>query len=138
TAGSVPLFGPNGTVVFQFTDGKANYIGQIRKDGSNYSKVVPYPIADVLTISPDRRWVAASISSGFSTATMALPTGGGSPRRICSGNCPVAWAADGKFVYLGLAPGSQAAHGKTLAIPIPPGETLPNLPTSGIRGLGDA
>ena len=68
-------------------------------------------------------------------ATMAVPIGGGSPRRICSGFCPVAWAPDRKFLYVGLAPSSQTTRGKTVAIPIPPGETLPNLPASGIRGL---
>jgi hypothetical protein len=32
-------------------------------------------------------------------------------------------------------PGSQTTRAKTLAIPIPPGEALPNLPESGIRAL---
>jgi DNA-binding winged helix-turn-helix (wHTH) protein/Tol biopolymer transport system component len=134
TGESAPSFGPDGKVVFQFTDGKANYIGRIASDGSNRSKVVPEAIADLYTRSPDRRWILA----GNAAATVAVPTGGGSSRRICSWNCPAAWAPDGKFLYVGLTPSSQTTRGKTLAIPIPPREDLPNLPASGIRGLEDA
>jgi hypothetical protein len=43
--------------------------------------------------------------------------------------------SDRKFLYVGLAPSSQTTRGKTIAIPIPAGETLPNLPASGIRRL---
>jgi DNA-binding winged helix-turn-helix (wHTH) protein/Tol biopolymer transport system component len=134
-----PHFGPDAQVVFQFTDGKANYIGQIRKDGSDRSKVVPYPIFDLHhTISPDRRWVMAGVPLPNGSGTMAVPIGGGSSRRICSGLCPAEWAPDGKFLYVGLAPNSRTTRGQTLAIPIPAGETLPNLPSSGIRGPEDA
>jgi hypothetical protein len=138
TGERAPRFGPDAQVVFQFTDGKANYIGQIRKDGSDRSKVVPYPIFDLHTSSPDRRWVVAGVPLPNDSATMAVPVGGGSSRRICSGLCPAEWAPDGRFLYVGLAPNSQTTRGKTLAIPIPAGETLPNLPSSGIQGPEDA
>jgi len=138
TGERAPRFGPDAQVVFQFTDGKANYIGQIRKDGSDRSKLVPYPIFDIGSVSPDRRWVMAGVPLPNDGATMAIPIGGGSSRRICSCCCPVAWAPDGKFLYVGLAPNSLTTSGKTLAIPIPAGEALPNLPSSGIRGPEDA
>jgi Tol biopolymer transport system component len=128
-----PHFGPAGNVVFQFTDGKVNYVGQIRTDGSGRSKVVPYPIFDLYGVSADRRWLIAHVPNG--NATMAIPIEGGSARRVCNGSCPVAWAPDGKYLYVGIAPGSQATRGKTLAIPIPPGESIPSLPESGIRVL---
>jgi Tol biopolymer transport system component len=134
TGGSRPRFGPDGRVVFQFTDGKTNYIGQIRKDGSDRSKVVSYPIFDLYSISRDRHWLIAHVPNG--NATVAVPIGGGSERRICSGGyCPVAWGPDGRFLYVGVAIGSQTTRGKTLAIPILPGEALPKLPASGIRAL---
>jgi Tol biopolymer transport system component len=131
TGERTPFFGPGGAVVFQFTDGKANYIGRMARDGSGRSQVTPATIADLHTISPDRRWILA----GNATATIAVPTEGGTLRRICNWNCPAAWAPNGKFLYVGLSPGSQSTHGETLVIPIPPGETLPNLPVSGIQGL---
>ncbi|HUS07795.1 MAG TPA: hypothetical protein VMZ52_15930, partial [Bryobacteraceae bacterium] len=68
----------------------------------------------------------------------AAPTGGGAPRRICEGFRPVAWSPDGKFFYVGVKRSSRTASGKTLAIPLSPGETLPTLPAAGIRGLEDA
>ena len=49
----------------------------------------------------------------------------------------VAWAPDGKFLYVGLALSSRTSHGKTLAIPIPPGEAFPKLPASGISRQED-
>lgn len=137
TGERAPLFGPDEQVVFQFTDGKSNYIGKIRKDGSNRSKVVPYPVFSLDTISPDRHWVVADVPLLTDSATMAVPIGGGSSRRICNCCCPAAWAPDGKFLYVGLAPNSRTTRGKTLAIPIPGGETLPNLSSSGIRGPED-
>jgi hypothetical protein len=51
---------------------------------------------------------------------------------------PPVWAPDGKFLYIGIEPSSQTSRGKTLAIPILAGETLPELPASGIRGLEEA
>src|SRR5262249_50260223 len=59
-------------------------------------------------------------------------------RTVCREPCRAAWAPDGKFLYLGLAPASQASRGKTVVIPIPHGETFPDLPVSGIRGFDAA
>jgi len=132
-----PHFGPDAQVMFQFTDGKANYVGQIKKDGSDLSKVLPYPISAFLAVSPDQRWIVVDIPLPDDDATMAFPIGGGSSRRICSW-CSVGWAPDGKFFYIGVAPNSQTTRSKTLAIPVPAGETLPKLSSSGIRGPEDA
>jgi hypothetical protein len=46
-----------------------------------------------------------------------------------------AWAPDGKFLYVNLRQESRGNRAKTIAIPIPQGQALPNLPSSGIRGL---
>lgn len=135
-----PHFGPDGRLLFQMTDGKANYLVRAKKDGSDRSKVVPYPTGNIQGMSPDRRWVMLGLrlpdrSTG---AEMALPVGGGAPRQICAGFCPVAWAPDGRFFYVGVTPSSRTSPGKTLAIPVPLGETFPRLPPSGIRGPEDA
>ena len=137
TGERAPHFGPNSQVVFQFTDGKANYVGQIRKDGSERSKLFPYPISALVTISLDRRWVIADVPLPNDDAIRAIPIRGGSSRRICTW-CSVDWGPDGKFLYVGLAPNSHTTRGTTLAIPVPVGETLPKLPSSGLRGPEDA
>jgi Tol biopolymer transport system component len=137
TGERAPHFGPDAQVVFQFTDGKANYVGQIRKDGSERSKLFPYSISALVTISPDRRWVIADVPLPNDDAIRAIPTRGGSSRRICTW-CSVDWAPDGKFFYVGLPPNSHTTRGTTLAIPVPAEETLPKLPSSGFRGPEDA
>lgn len=132
-----PLFGPDGRILFRLTEGNTHYLARMSRDGSGRSKVVPYPIGNVQSISPDRLWVVAfaPLPDGSGPA-IAVPAGGGDPRRLC--HCYVAWAPDGMFLYLALQRSSRTSSGKTLAIPIPPGETLPDLPASGIRGLSDA
>ena len=137
TGERAPLFGPDAQVVFQFTDGRANYIGQIRKDGSDRSKLSPYPVSALGAISPDRRWIIADVPLPNSDVIMAIPIRGGSSRRICTW-CSVDWAPDGKFFYVGLSPNSHTTRGTTLAIPVPSGETLPKLSFLGLRGPEDA
>jgi hypothetical protein len=123
--------------VFQFTDGKANYIGQIKEDGSGFSRLLPYPVSAFLTISPDRRWIVADVPLPNDDSIRAIPIKGGSSRRVCTW-CSVDWAPDGKFFYIGFAPNSRTTRSKTLAIPVPAGETFPKLPSSGIREPEDA
>lgn len=132
-----PHFGPDAKVVFQFTDGKANYIGQIKKDGSEFSKLLPYPVSAFLSISPDRLWILADVPLPDDDSIRAIPIKGGSSRRICTW-CSADWAPDGKFFYIGLAPNSQTTRSKTLAIPVPAGDALPELPSSGINAPEDA
>jgi hypothetical protein len=83
---------------------------------------------DKFGVSPDGRWAlasAAAVEDG--TAGMnAVPLHGGAPRRICVDCDAAVWSSDRKFLYL-------SAKGRTLAIPIPPGKSLPDLPVSGIR-----
>ena len=138
--GAWPHFGPEGQVLFQWSNGNANYLVRIGKDGSGQSKVTPYAVGNVYAISPDRRWIALDLpSTDRSTGYLvAVPAGGGDPRRICRGPCVVQWAPDGKFLYVGIEPGSQTSRGKTVAIPVAPGQSLPDLPASGIRGVDDA
>jgi len=133
-----PRFGPDGEVLFRLSDGRTHYLSRMKKDGSDRSKAVAYPIGNVVNISPDRRWMVTIGPVGSVGATIAVPVGGGAPRRICVLGCPVAWTPDGRVLYLAVEPVSRASPGKTVAIPVPPGETFPNLPASGIRGLEDA
>ncbi len=134
-------FSPNGEILYRLSDGKTHYLAQMNRDGSGRSKVVPYPIGNVQSISPDRRWIVAYAAwpDRGHMVTMAIPTGGGAPRRICAAaNCVVSWAPDGAFLYIGLQWGSRTSLGKTLVLPVPPGEMFPGLPDSGVRGLEDA
>jgi hypothetical protein len=134
-----PRFGSGGEVLFQMTNGKTNHLARMKKDGSNRAKVVPYSTGNIQGMSPDRQWVVLGVplADRGVFATAALPMAGGAPRRICAGSCPVAWGPDGRFLYVGVEPSSRTSPGKTLAIPLAPGEVLPKLPPSGIAGSGD-
>jgi len=136
-----PYFAPNSQLLFVMRDGNSNYLFRMRKDGSERSKVLPDPVSGIYGgVSPDRRWVAVSLPARDNRTgdIVAVPTAGGVPRRICEGFRPVAWAPDGRFFYVGLRRGTSTAPGKTLAIPLRPGESIPDLPVSGIRGPNDA
>lgn len=54
-----PHFGTDGGILFRQTEGRTHYFARMKMDGSDRSKIVPYPIGNVISISPDRRWIAA-------------------------------------------------------------------------------
>ena len=119
-----PHFGPNGTVRFRYSNGKANYIGQMKKDGSGRQQITPYPISTLLSSSSDGRWLVALAPAADRPAadTMIIPAGdAGRPRRLCRGFCPAVWARDGKTIYIALN------ADKTLALRVSPGEA-PDVP----------
>jgi DNA-binding winged helix-turn-helix (wHTH) protein/Tol biopolymer transport system component len=134
-----PRFGSDGQILYRFSNGTTHYLFRMKRDGSGRSKVAPYPIGNVQTTSPDRRWVVSIMRPphGDGGYSMAVPVDGGPPRQICTSGCTVNWSANGKFLYIGVERPSRTSTGKTAAIPIPAGGTFPNLPPSGIR-LEDA
>ncbi|HYR90794.1 MAG TPA: hypothetical protein VE422_42420, partial [Terriglobia bacterium] len=132
-----PHFGPDGRIVYRVSDGTDPYLAQMNRDGSGRSNVVPYPVGNIISMSPDRRWITtvATMPNGIG-GTFAVPVAGGAPQRICSG-CPLWWAPDGKFLYLFVQQPSLTDRGKTRVIPLQPGEMLPKLPPSGMRAPDD-
>jgi serine/threonine protein kinase/Tol biopolymer transport system component len=131
-----PHFGPDGHILCRISDGKTHHLARMKRDGTSRSNVASYPIGNVVAISPDKRWVAeiGPLPDAAAGGTVAVPVDGGTPRLICEG-CPVAWAPDGKYLYVALEGESHAGSGKTLVIPIPPGEMMPGLPAAGIKSL---
>jgi DNA-binding winged helix-turn-helix (wHTH) protein/Tol biopolymer transport system component len=130
-----PHFGLGGQILYRLSDGKTHYLARMRRDGSGRSKVLPYAIGNIFFISPDRQWITAVTEppGGGIGGTYAAPVAGGAPRRICSG-CPVMWAPDGKYLYLGVQRPSLTEPGKTRVVPLAPGEMLPGLPPLGMGG----
>ena len=138
---NAPRFGPAGQVLFRFTDNKFNYLGRMNEDGSGRATVVPYPIGTFQSISPDRRWLVAIVpvfEAGKTSGSMAVPTGGGSPRLICVNACKCAWSPDGRFLYVSRDLGTRTRPGRTIAIPVRRETGLPDLPEGGIVSADDA
>jgi DNA-binding winged helix-turn-helix (wHTH) protein/Tol biopolymer transport system component len=130
-----PHFGPGGTILFQQTEGNSNYLEQMNSDGSNHTRLAPYPISGIQGMSPGRRWVMAVVPQppdGEGPAPMAIPTEGGVPRRICASFCTPVWSVDGKFLTVPVEASTNSSPGRSLAIPAGPGESLPDLPVGGI------
>lgn len=133
--GNSPHFGAGQQILFQQTEGNSNYLMRMNLDGSSRSKVVPYPVLDIHGISPGRRWILAAVPrapDGIAPAELAIPVGGGAARHICVGPCVPTWSTDGKFLFVQAEWSSHTNPGQSLAIPVGPGEDLPDLPPGGI------
>jgi len=131
-----PHFGPGGKILFQLAEGNANYLQQMNQDGSGRARVVPYPILEIQNISPGKKWLMAMLpypdGKRVSPMPMAIPLDGGPPRRMCVSYCTPTWSSSGRFLFLAVEPASQTNPGRSLAIPVGPGETLPDLPPDGL------
>jgi eukaryotic-like serine/threonine-protein kinase len=135
-----PHFGAQGQILFQQTEGNSNYLEQMNLDGSNRSKVIPYPIIEIQSVSPARRWVIAFVPSppdGRGLGVLAIPVEGGPPRRLCATG-PAGWSTSGKFLFVELEQPSRTSPGRSLAIPVDSGEILPALPPAGLPPDADA
>ena len=134
-----PFFGSRNDVLFRMSEGKHNYLFRMKRDGSGRAKVMPGPIIDFKGTSPDGSWAVAMVpvNEVLTTAVIAVPVQGGSAKRICPAQCMARWSPDGTRFY--VEPLLQgAASGVTIAIPVPKGRTLPDLPASGIGAAQDA
>jgi DNA-binding winged helix-turn-helix (wHTH) protein/Tol biopolymer transport system component len=131
-----PHFGLREEIVFQRSEGNVNYLERMKQDGSGRAKVFPYPIMEIIGISPGRKWLMATVAypegNNLLPMAMAIPLDGGKPRRLCKTYCYPVWSPAGNFLFVPVEPSSQTSPGRSLVIPIGPGETLPDLPPEGI------
>lgn len=136
---SYPYFGPRGEVLFLLPEEKDFYAGAMQRDGTGRRKAFPGRIVDFNGISSDRRFieVGAILPGEPGTATrpeLAVPLSGGAPRQICDCAGGIAWAPDGRYLYVEIAAATSSGFpGKTAAIPVPPGQTLPPLPENAVH-----
>ena len=66
-----------------------------------------------------------------------IPLDGGSPRRLCASYCVPVWSSNGKFLFIPVESASPTTPGRSLAIPVGPGETLPQFPPGGIQPFAE-
>ncbi|MGC1872046.1 MAG: hypothetical protein WA700_13910, partial [Acidobacteriaceae bacterium] len=88
-----------------------------------------------------RRWLMAMVPAppgAGGPAPVAIPLDGGPARRICASYCVPIWSPSGNFLFLPVEEPSRTSPGRSLAIPVGPGETLPDLPRGGIEPMADA
>jgi DNA-binding winged helix-turn-helix (wHTH) protein/Tol biopolymer transport system component len=135
-------FGPAGEIVFQAVEGNTSYLERMNYDGSRRSKVIAYPIHEIQSVSPSRKWLAAVVIYPVGKAgvpiVMAIPIAGGETQALCRSYCLTSWASSGRFLYISVEADTQTSPGRSLALPLGPGETLPPLPAGGIRPGAEA
>jgi Tol biopolymer transport system component len=122
-------FGANGEVVFRQLDERVNYLARVSKDGSGRQRISSIAVIDKQGVSPDGEWVVAATAEEGKDASrnvLAIPIHGGVAQTICQERCIARWSDDGRMFYLDIATG--AMRGKTVAIPVPAGQTLPVVP----------
>src|SRR5262249_54561529 len=127
-----PSFAGPHTIVFRDTSSKESFLVRIDVDGSGAARIAP--VIEKYGASPDGEWVAATVMLtkdidrsdplGVPYATVAVPTHGGSLKKLCNGACKVNWSTDGRFLYV--------FAGHTLVLPILAGQSLPDVPAAGI------
>ncbi len=137
---NTPHFGPNEEIFFRFSERNFNYLGRINPDGSGRSKVFQVPVNEFRAVSPGRRWVgvAAKRADGRGVGEFAFPLDGGSPVLLCSTFCWPTWSPNGNLLYIPVEFASRKSPGRSLAIPIGAGDTLPKFPPGGIEPGSDA
>jgi len=135
-----PHFGPNGQIFFCFAEGTFNYLGRMNPDGSGRTKVFQVPVNEFWGISPGRRWIDVTTKHTDSRGVgdFAFPVDGGPPVLLCASFCWPTWSPNGKFLYIPVDLASGKNPGRSLAIPIGPGEALPTFPSGGIEPHADA
>ena len=134
SAGDQVSFGAAGELIFRSL-GENNALSPIKTDGTGRERIPTVSVLAKGEVSPDGEWViirAPGTGSAAVLATLAIPIHGGAPKIICY-TCSATWSTDGKFFYVGSDQSASATSaGKTLAIPVPAGKSLPDLPAAGI------
>jgi Tol biopolymer transport system component len=130
-------FGADGHLVFRSVEEQTNVLVRIKSDGSGRERITAVPIVHKYGVSPDGEWVVVhSTGTGVNMGnpTLVIPIRGGAPSRVCPSLCLAAWSPDGKFFYVKFDRESVTSPGKTLVIRVVAGQSLPDLPVSGIDG----
>jgi hypothetical protein len=129
-----PLFLPNGDLIFRSIEAGGNFVYRMKADGSNRRKILAQPVLDLVSVSPDGRWVVFAGTTHLEdppAGTQAVPIDGGPPVLLCPGYCEINWEIDGKFLYFCFP---QLAD-TTYVLPVSAATGLPKLPEKGVTSL---
>jgi hypothetical protein len=109
----------------------------MKPDGSERRKIIPDPILELVTVSPDGRWVVVGQTNTADPErpyVNAYPAEGGSAVRLCGGFCQPAWSVRGDFFRI-MFPAK--ADKTTYLVPLRRGVGLPDIPAAGLAGVED-
>jgi eukaryotic-like serine/threonine-protein kinase len=132
-------FGRQGDLVFVAVEKQRNFLYRMKTDGSERERITNTPVAAKFGVSPDGQWVTALVPTTGPDAnweTVAFRIHGGEVRKICPFFCLSQWSAEGQYLFLDIDI-SNSSTGTTFVIPLPPGQSLPEYPASGITSPAD-
>jgi Tol biopolymer transport system component len=132
-----PYWAVTGEIFFRVTEGNLNFVYRMKSDGTGREKAFPEPILDFAGVSPDGKWAVAwtAVATGKVATVIAHSTAGAAPVNLCQGYCTAMWGPDGKTFEIALAAMGGSA---TIAVPVEPAGTFPQLPEQGVGTLADA
>jgi hypothetical protein len=127
-----PVILPNGDLVFRSTEDGQRFIYRSKQDGTERRKIVPDPVFDMYSISPDGRWIvvpAKGRNDEQEAVLTAYPLDGGPSFPLCNSYCTGGWDISGKFFYLSF---HTTGKGDTYMLPVNPVRGIPNFPPGGV------
>ena len=111
----------NGSIVFRRREQGEHWVYSMKPDGSEVRKLIPTPIAELMSVSPAGDFVTATLKSTSDPKppVQIYKTADGSSRNFCDFCYPL-WSRDGKRLYLSFSLISRAestSHGQTYVMP---------------------
>jgi hypothetical protein len=107
----------------------------MKVDGSGRQKVMPSPILDLFSVSPDGRWMVAGVpvaGQDSTVATKVFAVDGSQTATVCVNYCRLDWDVSGKVAYVAYL---DVAN-KSVALPVQ-ASGLPELPPTGALKIED-
>ena len=126
------VFGPGNTLFFVAEENGSRLVYTMNRDGTGRRKVLADPVIDVLTISPDGKWIVtfmASSDPAIQRLTLAYPLAGGNPIRLCAPACGIQWDLQGKYLYVTPQGQGVMSATKCYVIPLAKGQMFPPIPS---------
>ncbi len=130
-------FGPGDALIVRALGERSNTLVRVGKDGTARERIGSYVIIDKGQTSPGGAWIIAGVVSGGEARTpriTAIPVQGGQSIQLCGQGCVVGWSPDGRFLQMtvdgAVSRDRSPVAGRTLAIPVPPGRIVPELPAA--------
>ena len=133
TSQDSPWFLPNGDLVLRSVEGSQNFLYRTAPDGTGRRKVTPDPILDLISVSPDGRWAAASVKSneGEHPAVMAaFPLQGGPAVNVCTFYCNARWDITGNYFF------ATVGDSNTYVLPVNRVRGIPDFPRGDLSAAG--
>jgi eukaryotic-like serine/threonine-protein kinase len=144
-------FGAPGEIIYLKQLNEIRGLYRMKDDGSGSEEIATEPIVNLVTVSPDGRFAAATVTGkekGGESSVKLISLRGEESIAVCSGNClpifgpnriqapPIGWSQDGKSVFVGLQHFGLGTA-RTVVLPYRSGVALKTLWPKGLNTEAD-